>query len=758
MASSLFTNNLHSQVINEIMSSNYNFILDYQGEDSDWIELFNDKEDTVFLKDYFLSDNEFNLQKWKFPDVYMCPDSFLLVFASGKDTVFENGEIHAGFSIEFNRELILLSSENHLIDSINSCRILTNKSLGRNPSQQELYQIFDFPTPGSINCADIKPFISFSDKGGIYENKFSLILTSSVDSLNIFYTINGSTPDTSSMKVLGPLYLDENLLNDEKLAEINQTNIDSFYFLTEDYPRAIVIRAALFDSVGVCRSEIFTQTYLIGEHGAQHILPVVSICAEYADLFDYNYGIFVRGVNFNPVFPDFTGNYYMRGDEWERRINVEMYDDSGELVFNQNAGLRTHGGRARLMQQKGMKIFASESYGNPQFSAKLFESRNTDNYKRLVLKPFMASWSTAGVEDYLANKIIGNLICDNVYSEPCVLYVNGHYWGMYYVSEKIDEYYIESNFGGSLDDCQVVETWGGHTSDGISTDFTEMYDFVESHSLIQASNFNEFSKDVDISRFVDYIIAEMFLANYDWPANNNKCWTDEKSNLWRWIFFDGDACFAQKELNFFEHISDTSDNAWPVNRQSSLFYRRVFENEAFRHLVFARLEFLLKTDLSYKNTSVYLSEIYPAVNSEVENQMLRYNYPDYIDQWIFGLRTIDDFLISRPCILREHIRKQYGYKISVNDCNNDDLTFSQFDVFPNPGDGNFSVLLNADFPAKAIIRITDAIGKTYDIFDGIIYGGNSQMTFNCSEYPSGVYMLTIFYHNNYYGKQIVFIK
>ena len=60
---------------------------DETGDDVDWIEVFNYATDSVFLSDYFLSDNPDNLDKWQFPNAYLGSQELITICASGKDDI-----------------------------------------------------------------------------------------------------------------------------------------------------------------------------------------------------------------------------------------------------------------------------------------------------------------------------------------------------------------------------------------------------------------------------------------------------------------------------------------------------------------------------------------------------------------------------------------------------------------------------------------------------------------------------------------------
>ena len=206
---SIFGLSAQTVVINEFMSSNYLFLLDSEGESSDWIEIFNQSQDTVNLGSYFLSDNPEKIYKWQFPDVKIAPDSFLVVFASGKDTVFANGEIHTNFSIKAQGEPLILSDSLHTYQIIDPVILKQNQSFGLMPDGIENAVVFELASPGKINEIVAVEKVIFSKSGGIYPESIMLELNCVFDNNEIYYTLNGSRPDTKSIKYAFPILLDK---------------------------------------------------------------------------------------------------------------------------------------------------------------------------------------------------------------------------------------------------------------------------------------------------------------------------------------------------------------------------------------------------------------------------------------------------------------------------------------------------------------------------------------------------------------------
>lgn len=72
-------------VISEFMASNDTGIRDRDVERSDWIELYNDSDESVDLTGWYLTDDLTNLDKWQFPATQLLERQRLVVFASGKN-------------------------------------------------------------------------------------------------------------------------------------------------------------------------------------------------------------------------------------------------------------------------------------------------------------------------------------------------------------------------------------------------------------------------------------------------------------------------------------------------------------------------------------------------------------------------------------------------------------------------------------------------------------------------------------------------
>lgn len=485
--------------------------------------------------------------------------------------------------------------------------------------------------------------VSFSVTGGFYDSTFSVALSCMEPDCHIRYTTNGNTPTVASPEYRSPLQLGESLYSRSDIYKL-RTCPDSLWYEPDWVRHCIVIRAAAFDTKGNRVSGVATQSYFIRSLGCDtHGLPVVSLCADSLDLFDFERGIMVPGVWYDPMNPDWSGNYYQRGREWERHCNVEFYElDNGGI--NQYAGLRTHGGNARREQQKGLKIYARKEYGEKRFGHKFFDGLDNASFRRLVLKPYRDL--AQALRDDVATRMAQSLNVETVASRPTTLFINGEYWGIYYLKERPDEHYLANHFGYKPKDFTVIKKWGTETVLDGSSRFVQMMQSIDKADFSNEDDYNRIASIVDLDCLIDYYCLEIFTANVDWPANNSCCWQviDEK---WRWVFYDGDGCFSDPGFDAFANAVYDGDEVWPASRISTLIFRKLIDNEGFRRQLFERFSHLILNELDVNKAIQYFENAYEIIQDEVGAQVERFGmleknkYLNEKENFLFFMRERD---------------------------------------------------------------------------------------------------------------------
>lgn len=515
--------------------------------------------------------------------------------------------------------------------------------------------------------------VVFSHDGGRYADTFSLgmhveYFPGPTQLLTIHYTLNGNEPTECDAQYTAPLPLTSACYSTSDIYRV-QTVPDSRWYEPRDVEHIVVVRAAAFDADGYRRTPVNTQAYVIDSLLGRRIqLPVVSLCADSLSLFDYDTGIFVRGWNYNPALPYNTGNYFQKGRDWERRASFAFYDTTGDVLV-QDCGLRTHGNSQRVLAQKGMSLYARRDYGNREFKYRIFPDRRQDRYRRLVLRPWKTSWSAAGVEDWLCQQLAEPLRCDNLASRPVVLFLNGEYWGVYFLEEKADEHYVEEHYGVERREVDFLAYWGDEVENGGAARWNALYEWLEKADLKDDRNYEYLASQVDIDALMDYMLMQILVLNDDWPVNNVRFWAAE-DHPWRWVFFDGDGALASfpRSAAILDYMTyRVPKQITHTSPRSTLLFRRLYDNDMFRRRSLERLSEIVATHFAYENTAPILQRIVDEVAAEVPYQIARFGTPSSMAKWKVSVSLIDDFLRKEPVAMLNEYAIYFGFSTGISD-------------------------------------------------------------------------------------------
>lgn len=564
--------------------------------------------------------------------------------------------------------------------------------------------------------------VLFSAKGGFYDNVFALQLSNANPQNHIRYTTNGNCPTAESPRYEGAMTMNATMWSQSSIYTINNT-IPSQFYLPNDIKRGIVIRAAVFDENDSCVSQVVSNSYFIRALECDlHDMPVLSIMADSLSLFDYETGIFIPGALYDPADSTHTGNYRMKGIEWEREINMEFYE-SGNGGINQKCGLRMHGNASRWFQQKGMKLYAREVYGKKHFFYRFFPGSPIVKFKHLILHPFRCSnWLQTGGQEYLSQTIAANLNIEAMATRPVVVFINGEYWGIYTLEEASDERYLEDHFNVDLEKVNMVKYWSVLYY-GDLTDWRTLYYWMKNEAdLTQPEDSARAFAHVDMSNFVDYMVFETFSANLDWPGNNVKIWQREAGQPFRWIFYDGDGCFTRPEYNAIDFAQHQGGN--------SVFFNRFRENEWFVRTFRNRYYQLRESCFSYDYMKSVLDEYEHLVEGEIASQAQRFRFPRNMERWQQDMGLANDFLLKRD----QYYQQELLYYLDV-----DEAASEVVSCYPNPFIDEIRLSsYPSDEGKPQEVAIYDVLGRK--VFSETCNA--DEVTLN-PNLPAGVYMLKV---------------
>jgi hypothetical protein len=684
--------------INEIQSSNLTTHFDEMGDAVDWIEIYNAGSSPVNLINFHLSDNVSNPQKWKFPGIVIEPDSFLIIHASGKQEQYL--PLHANFKISSQGEDILLSSPTgEVIDHIEPKLIPTDLSYGSFPDGSANYGIFSQPTPGKPNTNSvISGFTNevplFSHQGGFYSDSILLTLSTTHSGAEIRYTLDGSEPTQTSTVYTSPILIKSRAGEPNGISMIDEVSPWWEEPIGEVF-KSTIVRAKLFieDTISLKSA---THTFFVDDEiFSKYNMPVISIVTDNDNLFDYERGIYVKGkpyYDWIAEHPDsvtlwIPGNYFGRGDQWERSAHLEFYEKDGTHGFSTDIGLRVHGGASRMFSQKSLRFYFRDKYGNEEIDYPIFPGLTTragnfplTKFHRLLLRNSGNDFGDTGFRDGMIHRLVGHVNQDCQDIRPVAVFINGEYWGIQNLRERQDKYYTQSHYHFSADEVNKLETMGFVTEgpSNANEHFGEMYFFAENNDLSQQSAYDYIKTMMDIDNFIDHQSIQIFVRNTDWPGNNISFWRRSTSQYvenapygqdgrWRWQLFDTDFGFGLQEdysapmHNTLIYATDGTQTEWPNPAWSTLLLRKLLDNEGFKHDFINRMADHLNSSFKTNRMIEVIDSMQQIYITDVDDHMLRWFGPSAtMQKWMENVNIMRYFAQHRSGFMYDYYETYFG--------------------------------------------------------------------------------------------------
>lgn len=671
-----FTSNAQGLVINEVMSVNDNTIADEDGDYEDWIELYNGTNEIINLSGYNLSDKVGQPAKWTFTDYLFEPGAYLLVFASGKDR-HTLPYFHTNFSIKAEGENVLLSNpQGEIISHYNAVSLTENNSYGcRMDGFLNNIIFFKGSTPGNTNNFQqelgIKDSLTFSNPQGFYTSNFNLTITHNRPEATIRYTLNGSDPTPLSPVFISSLLIKnrENDPNGISMIPTNPLDLPYREFVWKE-PQNNVLKAitlkvrSFIDTVAV--SDIFTRTYIVHPDIFSRYpnFAVASLVTDSLCLFDYATGIYIPGLyhDLNPTWPTWTGtgNYCERGDEWERPANLTLFESDGSLAFQQNVGIRIHGGGTRVYPEKSLRIYARDTYGQSNINYKLFPEKDIYKYKHFLLHNNSQDFLYAIINDIVAYYVVRKMNVEIQSYRPSVLFINGEFWGIHSIRDRLDKYYLEYTRNIDPENIDILENHL-EVEEGDTLQYTAMLDYLKNHDITQQVVYDSVSSMIDIDNFIDYNICKQYLSTGDWPGNNVSCWKERSpGHKWRWMVYDNNYAFLGYDENTIQISTEAGGTSWPNPDWSTFLLRTLLQNETFKQQYLQKFEYHLLNTFRSEKVLHYIDSLAALVLPILPEQISRWNYPQDLGYWQFYVDEMKDFASKRGCFLRQVLIEHFN--------------------------------------------------------------------------------------------------
>ena len=563
---------------------------------------------------------------------------------------FANRSFHTNFRLNADGDSLFLSdSEGALIDSFLISGQRSDHSFGRLPGNDSLWKIFTTPTPGERNFtrafnAYIEDSMQFSVQGGRFTDPFHVALSSPVEGDSIYYSLDGSMPKDGGLLYSSPLYIS--------------------YSMTV---RAQIIRSGYVDG------PIISRTYLKADHSG---LPIISISTDPYNLWDYQYGMYANGPNWQPEFPHFGANFW---NDWERPVYLEIYDESDSLIVDMGAGSKIFGAWSRGFPQKSLSLFARSKYGTKKINYPLFEDKPIKNFEALVFRNSGNDWFSGNNQsgtmfrDAFMTGLVKHMDLERQSYRQAVVYLNGAYWGIHNIREKVNEHFIASNAEIDPDKIELMEN-NQVPLIGSGSHYAAMLNFIDANSMAREENYKYVKTRMDIQNFINYELTQIYYDNTDWPGNNVKFWRPAMENgKWRWILYDTDFGFGMWDrnkvsANTLAYALEPNGPGWPNPPWSTFLLRKLITNTAFRNQFINSFADHMNTTFRRDSVDHLVNELKVSIENEMYNHIGRWggNYQN----WLNRTEDLKYFGRNRTGYVQSHIIHQFGlggkHQLTVN--------------------------------------------------------------------------------------------
>jgi hypothetical protein len=601
-------------IINEVMARNESFLADANGNYHDWIELKNNTDQDINLKGYSLSKGPGQDTKFVFSDYDLPAHGFAVFFADAEVDIAGTSN-YVPFSISASGETLYLCDL-----ACEELQIFETGFLGKNASsglsENGERVFFEKPTPEETNSTDyVRRYaapVEFSLIGGEFSSGQLLRLTAA-EGAEIYFTLDGSLPTSSDNLYVNPIVLD-----------------------SSKTVRAIAIADGQLPSV------VTTHTYIVG---VEHDLPIMALSTEPEDLFGR------VGIYSNPFLVI------------ERPVHVEFYETDG-LALSFDAGFEIFGGTSQKNPQKSFAFHLRKDYGTAEINYPLFDQNEVTSFSHFLLRTSGQDTYMTKIQDAFIHQAVKDVIDIEVMdSRPCVVYINGEYWGLYNIREKVNEDYLASHHGVDPDQVDIL-VWNGFAMAGSAVDYQALVEYVATHDMRKQENYEYVTSQIDIDNFIDYLIVQSYFGNTD--SGNIKFWRDQNGGKWRWVLYDMDwalfvGTYTWNNISQIFNpdgmgVSDWIDTTLHVN---------LMKNDHFKE------EFIKRYAL-YTNTYFNperLLPIYDAMIAEIESEMPRHleRWPKPVTyaSWEEYVAMTRQIIIEKPEIEKIHL--QYFFSLSYEE-------------------------------------------------------------------------------------------
>ena len=527
---------------------------------------------------------------------------------------------------------------------------------------------------------------TFDQPHGLYTSR-SITVSISAAGSEIHYTLDGSTPTAASPRYTKPLQLSKTtiLRAVEVIGDsLSPVTTASYIFTSSvlsqpDNPTGYPDTWGEYCQIwGTAIADYGMDPEMTGNRQlASKIvkglgdLPILSIVSDKDNFFSHENDEETGGIYIftGPPVGDPTGH------GWTRPASVELIGGPQKHDMSTTCGVRLHGGHGRLAEKNpkhSFRLVFKEKYGPKTLQYPVFGEENPQKFDQLVLRCHFGNswqhWSESNrtkaqyTRDVWARRMQRRMGDTSVNALYVHLFLNGMYWGLYNIAERVDEQFGKDYLGGKKSDIDVVkieEDGGNHIEAAEGTlDAWDLMVATAARAAVDDGAYQQLEDSLlDIDAFINYMLINQYGGNTDWDHhnwyairrhNNDK----EKSQGFRFLCWDSELIIENVNENV---LSKNNGNSYPTG-----IFHNLLQNEQFARRYLRRAKEVLAEDgpLGSQSAVELWDSLYNTISTALYAEAARWgDYRRDVHPWQSRgqLYTADDhYMTERNRLLTQY--------------------------------------------------------------------------------------------------------
>ena len=483
-------------------------------------------------------------------------------------------------------------------------------------------------------------------------------------------------------------------------------------------PAPVVLRCRAYNNDSA-PSEIITRTFL---ENRNFNLPVISVSLDPKYLWDDAIGIYIKGTNGIPGRGiDSPLNW---NQDWRRPMHIEFFETNNQIAISQDAGIEIFANTSRHNPLKSLAFYAKDFYGKNKFEHSIFPDRQAEYYRTFILRN-----ASQGSDSYFRDAMKWDFVKDVIDIDiqayrPAALYINGAYFGIMNIRDKLNEYYCETYYGADPDKVDLLKTPSAWPRAGDADHYHAMMDFIRTHDMSLSNNYEYIKTQMEVDEFINYELFMIWMANIDWPANNIKYWRPKTPDgKWRWMVYDTDISFWGSAVGntaypwhhtlkhtMYDIAGLPDDEVFHTSAAAAELLNALMENQQFKQQFCQHYTILLSSMFKPERINNIIDRLQNILSLEMPYHIKRwqglYN-PSSISTWNMAVQKLKDFATQRPKYCYQHLLEKFGwstndlidFKLAITNANIGNVRINNLPLSTNIYDGdifkNFTFLIQA---------------------------------------------------------------